>query len=283
MLCSEFDQNLSLYVDDAHAAPVRAACDEHLRECPLCREELWLMRELTGGLRNIEMPILPADFAVSLKRSVAIELAAQTQIQTAKQTVSVWHQIWQKYLQPQFVPYTVGALASGLMFVMMFVSLHNSIETFRAMGIEARRAREERATLLAQQTNLSYEELPILPAADYAVRRASFSAESPSLDPGSAFVNLTASLIKDDAKDQAIMIVADVLGDGIANIADVIEAPRDQKTLDELEKLLHTDAAFVPATLDRRPENVRVVLLIQTVEVKETAAPPKPATNARQF
>lgn len=268
MVCSEFDQNLSLYVDDALDAPLRAACDEHLRECPLCREDLALMREMTIGLQKIEVPAVPFDLVQSVRRSVMIELAATAQIETAKQTASGWRRIWQKYVQPQLVPYTIGALASSLLFVMMFVSLRNSIETFRAMGIEARRAKQERATLLAQQTSLPYEELPVLPAADYAVRRSLFSAESPSLDPSSAFVNLTASLTKDGAQDQAIMIVADVLGDGIANIADVIEAPREPRTMIELEKLLHEDAAFVPASLDRRPNNVRVVLLIQKVEVR---------------
>lgn len=273
MNCGEFSQNLSLYVDDALAPQMRAACDEHLRECPLCRAELAEMRALTIGLRKIEQPVVPFDLAASLRNSVAIELAAQTQIRVAKQPISAWREFWQKHLQPQIIPYTTGALATSLLFVMMFVSLRNSIETFRSMELDARRAREERAVLLAQQTDLPYEELPVLPAADYAVRRTQFAAESPSLNPSSAFVNLTASLTKGEAQNQAIMVVADVLGDGIANIADVIEPPREPQKLVELEKILHQNPAFVPATLDNRPNNVRVVLLIQQVEVKENAQP----------
>ena len=268
MNCREFRQNLSLYVDDALAPQLRAVTDEHLRECPLCREKLAELLKLIDALRQIEKPVISFDLQSAVKNRIRTELAAQAEINRPVETKSLgWRRIWEKYLQPQLVPYASGALASFLLFAMMFASLIHTIATFHKMELQAKRERQEREMLLASLPNKSYDELPTIPAADYAVRRLDVATESPSLNPNSAFVSLTSSLTRNESQDEAIMVVADVLSDGIAQISYVIQPPRQPEKLAELEKLLHDDPAFVSAALDRRPENVRVVLLIQKVEV----------------
>ena len=271
MFCREFAQIESLYLDDALAPELRAACDEHLQGCPLCRADAAATTDLLGALRQIAKPAAPPELAAMIRQRVRIELAAQPALaQTEPARFSFWQNLWENTLRPQILPYATGALASTLLFTLMFVSLRNSIENFQRMEAAARRAQSERAILLATTTKTPYEELPTLPAADYAARRLRFAAESPSLDPNSQFVALTSSLTSGNKKNpDSIMIVADVLSDGIANIADVITAPRDSKKMVELEKLLHDEPAFVPAALDRRPDTVRVVFLIQKVEVRE--------------
>jgi hypothetical protein len=268
MNCQEFHQNISLYLDDALAAEFRVACDEHLDSCPLCRAELSEMRGLTLMLSQTTKLSVPIDLAQTISRSVAIELAAQQEINQPKIKISPWQTIWEKHLQPQFVPYATGVFASLLLFTMMFATLVNSLAAFREMQAQSRRERLERSVLLAETTNLPYEQLASFPAADYAVRRLSVTSDSPSLNPQSAFVTLTSSLTRGEAKNDAIMVVADVLSNGVANIADVIQSPREPGKLAELDKLLREDPAFVPASLDHRPENVRIVLLIQKVEVR---------------
>ena len=269
MDCQRFRQNISLYLDAALSAEFRAVCDAHLASCPLCRTDLSEMQNLTQMLnRAATQTFVPSDLAASISRTVATELAAQKEISRSAAKASGWSLVWGEYLQPQIVPYATGILASLLMFSMMFATLINSLSSFRQMEANARRERMEREVLLAETTNLPYEQLSSFPAADYAVRRLSVAAESPSLNPQSAFVALTSSLTRGKAKNDAIMVVADVLSNGVANIADVIQAPHEPSKIAELDKLLREDPAFVPASLDRRPDNVRVVLLIQKVEVR---------------
>ena len=50
MLCEETKPFFSMYVDDALSLPVRAAIDEHLRQCPVCRAHLSELRSLKHGL-----------------------------------------------------------------------------------------------------------------------------------------------------------------------------------------------------------------------------------------
>ena len=66
-----------------------------------------------------------------------------------------------------------------------------------------------------------------------------------------------------------MIIVADVFTNGSASLANVVQAPRDRRMLQEFENALRQDAAFVPASLDRRPESMRVVFSVQRVEVHE--------------
>jgi hypothetical protein len=67
------------------------------------------------------------------------------------------------------------------------------------------------------------------------------------------------------------VVVADVYSDGLAQIAEVVQPPRDKRVVGELEKALDSSntnrTAFVPASMEERPESVRVVLKIRSVDV----------------
>jgi hypothetical protein len=67
-----------------------------------------------------------------------------------------------------------------------------------------------------------------------------------------------------------MMIVADVFTNGSASLANVMQAPRDRRMLQDFERALRQDAAFVPASVDRRAETMRVVFSIQRVDVHES-------------
>ena len=66
-----------------------------------------------------------------------------------------------------------------------------------------------------------------------------------------------------------MMVVADVFSNGNASLADVVQAPRDRRMLADFESALRRDAAFVPASLDRRPDTMRVVFSVQKVDVRD--------------
>jgi hypothetical protein len=105
---------------------------------------------------------------------------------------------------------------------------------------------------------------------DYANSRLSIAGESPSVNPRGALVALTRSLMRGSMKDEEVVVVADVFGNGLAQIAEVVEPTHDRNTIIELQKALQTDpdyAPFVPANMDRRSETMRVVLRIQSVDV----------------
>ena len=70
-------------------------------------------------------------------------------------------------------------------------------------------------------------------------------------------------------RDDDMVVVADVFSNGAASVADIMQAPRDRRMLDEFQKALRQDAAFVPAAMDRRPETMRVVFSVQRVDVRD--------------
>src|SRR5207253_9658495 len=96
----------------------------------------------------------------------------------------------------------------------------------------------------------------------YAALRTPYNTESPSLNPGGALAMLTWSPMRihknSRQDDDDMIVVADVFSNGSASVAGVMQAPRDRRMLDDFQKALRQDAAFVPAALDRRPETMRV-------------------------
>ena len=66
-----------------------------------------------------------------------------------------------------------------------------------------------------------------------------------------------------------MVVIADVFSNGTVSVADVMHAPRDRRMLDDFQAAIRNNAAFVPSSLDRRPETMRVVFAIQRVEVRD--------------
>ena len=79
---------------------------------------------------------------------------------------------------------------------------------------------------------------------------------------------LAASETANESIDDMI-VVADVFSNGSASLASVVQAPRDRRMLADFDSALRQDAAFVPASWDRRPETMRVVFTVQKVDVRE--------------
>ena len=264
MSCQETQQSLSLYVDDQLALPVRAACDEHLRECPVCRAELSQIRTVTRGLATLARPVPPSNLAASITYALSIEAAAQ------KRQPSLPFSIRSaRWLKPRLVPYTVGSLASVLLFAVMFNALRPHIQALAEAAIAAREAdaTSYKVIYLGTEGPNIYE--PITPEL-FAAQRSPFNGESPSLNPRGALAALTReqSHGHDEGEDDMI-VVTDVFSNGRASLAGVVHAPRDRRMLDDFQVALRKNAAFVPAYYDDRPETMRVVFVVQKVGVAE--------------
>ena len=262
MLCEETKPLISLYVDDGVSLPTRVAIDEHLDHCPVCRSQLAQLRSLRTSLRALTRPAPPVDLASSINEAMAIEAAAKRlypQLSLTKRLT--------QWLQPKLMPYTVGSFASVILFIGMFVGLRPH---FVALHEAAMQSTASNSVVLITTPAYNLDLNQPVNSEDYAASRAPFAEQSPSLNPRGALAALTRSYsYNPNSEADDMMVVADVFSNGNASLADVVQAPRDRRMLAEFETALRRDAAFVPASLDRRPDTMRVVFSVQKVDVHE--------------
>src|SRR5687768_1997069 len=274
MLCEETRRSLSLYIDDCVSLPARVAIDEHLDRCSVCRAEVSELRSLTRSLGLMSRPTPPADLAPTISDALYIEAVAIKQAPSPQLGQRI-----ARFLQPRVMPYTVGTFASVIMFFLMFTALRPHFVALR----EA--AAQNHAVLVVGTTEFGNEDLRALdlydlnkPVTDMslALERAPYGAQSPSLDPEGALAAMTRAYAYPSesyyAPDDDMLVVTDVFSNGAASLADVVRPPRDRRMLDDFEDALRQKPAFVKASLDRRPDTMRIMFwcrggAVQRVEV----------------
>jgi len=256
MLCEETKQSLSPYIDDCVSLPTRVAIDEHLNRCPVCRSEVAQLRSLTRRLASLSQPVPPPDLAETITDLFVIEAAAQRQAPNPSLSYRV-----ARFLQPRLMPYTVGSFASVIMFALMFAALRPHFVALREAALQGH-------NVIVLQTPGYDLNRPVRPE-DFAASRAPFAEQSPSLNPGGALAALTRAYARPHPESDDMVVIADVFSNGAASLADVVHAPRDRRMLDDFESALRQDAAFVPASMDRRPDTMRVVFAVQKVDVDD--------------
>ncbi len=251
MTCEDTSQSLSLYIDDVLTLPARVAIDEHLNKCPVCRTHMIELRTVVRGLNRFPRIVPPADLSEAISDALMIEAAA------VRQTPESTFVRFARWLEPHLMPYAVGSFASVILFAMMLVGLRPHFIALR-----------EAANMSASFARPSIYE-PVNQA-DYAASRAPFAEQSPSLNPSGALAALTRSYSHPHAEEaDDMVVVTTVFSNGAASLSDVVQPPRDRRMLDEFEIALRQDAAFVPASMDRRPETMRVVFAVQKVDVTD--------------
>lgn len=265
MNCDSIQEWLSLYGDDGLGADARANCDRHLEVCPVCRARLAELRSLKRTLAVLPVPAPPADLVSTLNQ--AVKSARATSRSPLSEKIGDWLGEW---LQPVFARYAFSSVTSIILFAAVFAALRPQMIALH----EAAVALDQIAT--AEPPDLfapSYDiHRPISPES-YAALRTPYNIESPSLNPSGALATLafpSGPLDRNPRRhDDDMVVVADVFSNGAASLADVMQAPRDHRMLDEFQKALRQDAAFVPAALDRRPATMRVVFSVQRVDVHD--------------
>ena len=261
MKCEETTRLLSPYIDDGLSLPVRVGVDAHLDVCPVCRAQVSELRSLSRSLAQLTPSSPPVDLVAAINDALMIEAAARRQSPkpTFRENITRW-------LEPRVMPYTIGSFASIILFVSMFAGLRPH---FVALQDAARQSN----TFVAASEYRIYDLTQPVSQADFSATRAPFAEQSPSLNPGGALAVLTSSYmhphanINEDADD--MIVVADVFSNGAASLADVVQAPRDRRMLADFQLALRQSAAFVPASLDRRPGTMRVVFTVQKVNVHD--------------
>lgn len=274
MKCENLQLNLPLFIDEELTAGENALIEAHLAECPVCRQHAAEFRALRNDLRVLAKPAMPADLLASVRNSVAVELEAER----IEPSASLYSQNFREWLKLRFMPYAIGTVASLILTVSLLFSLlstRNAINDSRF----AMNQNESNAPVVLMAANRSsmIDELKITPA-EYAALRIPVASESPSVNPTGALVALTKSLVRGRMNDDEVVVVADVFGNGVAKISEVVEAPKNRNDLQALEDALQhdpNDPAFLPADFDKRSDVVRVVLKIQRVEVRENVSTSK--------
>lgn len=267
MKCEELQFNIAVYLDDILSADELAATDKHLRQCPVCRDKLANYQLNRNSLRTLARPAMSAEMLNAVRGAVAAEM------RPARKQESFISKSALEWMQMRLMPYSIGVFASLTLGFLLLWNLmtaayvpNQSNEIARNLGSDANAPVFLPSLRNSNQTN----EFGLTPD-QYAQTRLSISAESPSVNPQGALVALTKSLVRGGMKDDEVVVVAEVFGDGLAQIEEVVEPSKNRQAVQELEKALKKDSAyapFVPANLDQRSETVRVVLKIQSVNVK---------------
>ncbi|MFN2578663.1 MAG: anti-sigma factor [Pyrinomonadaceae bacterium] len=269
MSCEDIQQSLSLYVDDGLTPDERLTAYQHLEVCPVCRARVGELRSLRSSLAMLSTPPPPADLIPAINTALAASAAEQRARRNAT-TMDVVNDWALKWLQPRPMRYAFSSLASIIIFTAVFAALRPHMIALReaTLAFEKLQITSGPDDLFAAGYDITK---PISPAG-YAALRTPYNTESPSLNPGGALAMLSWAPreLQPSAKGQDdMMIVADVFTNGSASLANVMQAPRDRRMLQDFERALRQDAAFVPASVDRRPETMRVVFSIQRVEVRQ--------------
>ena len=243
------------------SAARRTLVETHLDSCPVCRAELVELRTMRNSLRQLARPVAPSSLVPAISDALMIEAAARRQspAPSFREQIINW-------IEPRLMPYSVGSLASVILFTAMLVGL-------RPHFIALREAARQNDSVLVVETNRTYDlTRPVTPE-DFSARRAPFAEQSPSLNPGGALATLTGNYaqprIGQFQEGDDMIVVADVFSNGTASLADVVQAPRDRQMLADFEVALRQSTAFVPASLDRRPDTMRVVFTMQKVDVRD--------------
>lgn len=263
MSCDEIQESLSLYCDDGLAEDERACCDRHLEVCPVCRAEVAKLRSLRLRLATMQRPAVPNKLVPAIQNAVRAEVVVQRARRRAPKS-EIFVDYISAWLQPLVARYAFSSVMSLLLFGSVFMALRPHMIALRqaAASIEEFNASGSTAGPDINQ--------PVSPSA-YAALRTPFNTESPSLNPSGnlATLNLDSAYSHNSGSNDDMVVVADVFSNGTASLADVMHAPRDRRMLDDFQAAIRNNAAFVPASLDRRPETMRVVFAIQRVEVRE--------------
>lgn len=264
MNCEELQSNISVYLDDILNEDERANVEGHLVACPLCRQKLADFQLIKNDLRTLARPELPNDLLNTVRNRVAQEISP-----AYFEPLFLFKESFFERLRINLIPYGAGTVLSLLFCTALLLSLVSTASNSKT-NFASNESAAKPNILLAEATPAQNFDEFYITQREFALNRTSVSQESPSVNPNGALIALTKSLVRGEMKDEEVVVVADVFGNGLARIDEVIEPSSNRRAVIELRKALQSDPAyapFVPAKMDNRSDKVRVILKLQTVNV----------------
>jgi len=258
MKCRELKIEIQQYSDGELLPPGLNELESHLDSCPLCRAELDAVKSLRNELGLMKRVQMSPFLLSKIRSQVAAEVTPDYGFPVFRliEGTDSWTRKW---LWPTAFG-TVTSLVFGL-FLLAVIMIPSDVPQ---LAISTEDSNYSEDSVFFARTGNSIEQL-ITPQ-EFANSRSDFSHESPSLNPAGTLVNIGQS----ETRDDEAVVVADVYGNGSAQITDVVESSRDRKMMDRLMAAFRPDRSappFVPANLDNRESVVRVVLKFQNVNV----------------
>lgn len=266
--CEESQKSFSPYLDGALTHAAGDALRQHLEACPVCRGRLDETRSVVRGLSLLSRPAPPATLSASIKDALIIERAARV----ASPPLTIPERCV-RWLQTRLMPYTVGAAYSLILFVAVFGALRQQLRILSNLAAASALENAQADTVAATPNAPGIYDVtrPLSPGLAVAAR-APFTDESPTLNPQGALAALTlAPPSIGRPGDDDMIVVADVYGNGSASLAEVVKPPRNRRMIEDLQDAFREGPAFVPASLDRRPQTMRVVFVLQKMNVADRA------------
>src|SRR5262245_22395256 len=216
MRCEDLQIDLASYMDDVLPEENVEILRAHLSACPLCRQALDDMRQVRVSLRSLPRPEIPDAVIATVRQSVRAKAEPATRpfgiFATRLQVPS--YRLW-------FASYAAGACASAV-FGMAFLWL------IFLSGVNAGRSSFD--TVARSSSSSTVQVVPgldstrvVLSPKDFANTRLDIAGVSPSVNPQGSLIELTKSLVNDDVRNDEVVVVADVFGNGSAQIAEVVE------------------------------------------------------------
>ncbi|HEX8557934.1 MAG TPA: zf-HC2 domain-containing protein [Pyrinomonadaceae bacterium] len=263
MTCLESRKAFSPYLDGALTREAESALAEHVGACPVCRHQLEETRALVRGLSLMARPAPPAGLSAAIRDALVIERAARN----ASPRLSPSERV-ARWLSARLMPYSVGMVYSLVLFVAVFGGLRQQLVILRNLA-EAQALESGQPVPWADGRGGYDVTRPLSPDLA-AAARAAWGPESPTLNPRGALAALTVAPPRDgNPADDDMIVVADVYANGSASLAEVVEPPRNRRMVEDLQDALRKSPAFVPASLDRRPQTMRVVFVLQRMNVAD--------------
>lgn len=262
MNCKQVENEVVFFTDPGVHSD---ALESHLTTCPLCRDAVDAYRSIGRELRVSRRYTLPVAAERSIREALAQEIAGPRRRSSWLSTAAT------EWLQMRLMPAAIGTLASLTLGLGVLGFLFSSATSNDPAAAE--KYPGQTSVLLAGGTSSTYNDSAIFPA-DYARGRLAVAADSPSVNPQGSLIKLTGSMRPTKTQD-GLVIVADVMEDGLAKIREVVTPVKDSRTINELQKAMDTsigDSPFVPASMDNRSDRVRVVLRFQRVDVDTRSA-----------
>ena len=264
MKCREVKLELHEMVNEKLDESLNASVADHLHSCPVCRYELASINAVRQSLRSMRRPEIGENVLRRVRRSVETQLRPSYGFPSFR-LVGGDDQHW---LKRWLMPTTVGSLAAVIfsIAVLGLILIPSNVPDI-TINTDPNSQNGDPLFLASIDPNMGDQ---FITPQQFARSRADVSPESPSINPAGTLVAMTNLQKSIPSKDEEVVVVAEVFGDGLARITNVVESSKDRSTMDRLQAAFRSTRVappFVPATLDNRGDSVRVIMKFQSVNV----------------
>lgn len=239
MNCLNVRLQASSYLDHQLSSAANQEFLFHINSCKACFKYVDDIRQTSSLLKGLGTATPPPDLA----RNIVAKMNAAHVCRPASHSLKAWLDNFILYTRPQYVSYATGFILTCLLFT-------GVIYGFRPKFVEE----------LAGQVTVTFT-----PIETIELPTPSPIETLPSVEASNALAELTAKAHQTPNKD--IFVVADVSTKGQAKLVQLVDGPQNAQFERNFAAALKR-ASFRPATKDGRPIQSRMLLLIQTIDVR---------------